>query len=132
MMVAEPSTGGVVSVRNRWGPGARGIVIGTPEQVGWLDGIAKWILVFNLLDGVFTLVWVEYFQARELNVMMSDLVHSSALLFMMAKLTLVSLGTLFLWRLRSNPLAVISLFVAFFSYYLVLLVHLEYSSVMFL
>jgi hypothetical protein len=37
-----------------------------------------------------------------------------------------------LWRNRSNALAVISLFVAFFSYYLVLLVHLQYSSLVFL
>jgi len=121
-----------VSVQYRFGSRARGIAIGTSEQFGWLNGIAKWILVFNLLDGVFTLIWVEHFQARELNLMMSDLVHSSALLFMIAKLALVSLGTLFLWRLRSKPLAVISLFVAFFSYYLILLVHLEYSSVVFL
>jgi hypothetical protein len=108
------------------------LAIGTDRHFEWLNGIAKWILVLNLVDGVFTLVWVDYFQARELNVMMSDLVHSNGLSFMLVKLTLVSLGTLFLWRYRSNPLAVISLFIAFFSYYLVLLVHLEYSSVVFL
>ncbi|MGW8268221.1 MAG: DUF5658 family protein [Longimicrobiales bacterium] len=82
----------------------------------------------NLLDGVFTVFWVESLQAQELNFMMRDLVHTSALSFMVVKLTLVSLGTLFLWRYRSNALAVISLFLAFFSYYWVLLIHLEYSS----
>jgi hypothetical protein len=108
------------------------LVIGTGRHFEWLNGIAKWILVLNLVDGVFTLVWVEYFQAREMNIMMRGLVHSNALSFMLVKLALVSLGTLFLWRNRNNPLAVISLFIAFFSYYLVLLVHLEYSSVVFL
>lgn len=108
------------------------LAIGTGQHFQWLNGIAKWILVLNLVDGVFTLVWVEYFQARELNIMMRDLVYSSGLSFMLVKLTLVSLGTLFLWRNRSNALAVISLFIAFFSYYWVLLVHLEYSAVVFL
>jgi len=110
----------------------RGLVIGTDEHFRWLYTIAKWVLLLNLLDGVFTLIWVEHFNAGELNVMLSDMVHSSALLFMLTKLTLVSLGTLFLWRNRNNSLAVISLFFAFFSYYLVLLFHLQYSSRVFL
>ena len=109
-----------------------GLSIGTGEHFQWLYGIAKWLLVLNLLDGIFTLIWVHYFGAGELNVMMRDLVQSNALLFMITKLTLVSLGTLFLWRNRSNSLAVVSLFLAFFSYYLVLLFHLQYSSIMLL
>lgn len=108
------------------------VAIGTPSQLQWLDSLAKWILVLNLVDGVLTLIWVEFFGAAEANPMMSDLVYSSALLFMAVKLTLVSLGTLFLWRYRSNPLAVTSLFLAFFGYYWVLLIHLEYSSITFL
>ena len=109
-----------------------GVALGTGEHYQWLGAIAKSLLVLNLLDGVFTLIWVEHFGAGELNIMMSDLIHDSALLFMFVKLTLVSLGTLFLWRNRRNSLAVISIFVAFFCYYLVLLVHLEYSSIVLL
>ena len=108
------------------------LAIGTHRHFQWLDGIAKSILVLNLADGVFTMIWVEFSQAQEMNFMMRDLVHTSTLSFMLVKLTLVSLGTLFLWRNRSNALAVISLFVAFFSYYWVLLVHIEYSSVVLL
>jgi hypothetical protein len=110
----------------------RGLVIGTGEHFRWLYGIAKWVLLLNLLDGVFTLIWVEYFGAGEKNIMMSDLVHSSAVMFMLVKITLVSLGILFLWRNRNNSLAVIALFFAFFTYYLVLLFHLQYSSMVFL
>jgi hypothetical protein len=33
-----------------------------------------------------------------------------------------------LWRNRNNSLAVISLFLAFFSYYMVLLHHIQYSA----
>jgi hypothetical protein len=64
--------------------------------------------------------------------LLSDLVVENALLFMGAKLTIVSLGTIFLWRYRSNALAVVSLFTAFFGYYLVLLFHLHYGSMVFL
>jgi hypothetical protein len=44
----------------------------------------------------------------------------------------VSLGTLFLWRNRNHPLAVTSLFIAFFAYFLVFLYHLQYSTIIFL
>ena len=109
-----------------------GLTIGTGEYVRFLNGIAKWLIVLNLLDGIFTLIWVEHFGAGEWNVMMRDLVYQSPLLFMLVKLTVVSLGTIFLWRHRSRALAVISLFVAFFSYFLVVLYHLQYSSQVFL
>ena len=118
--------------RNDLNRTAGSLIIGTQEQFQWLNGIAKLILVLNLLDGVFTMFWVETLQAQELNFMMRDLVHTNALSFMLVKLTLVSLGTLFLWRYRSNALAVVSLFLAFFSYYWVLLVHLEHSSIVLL
>jgi len=108
-----------------------GILLGSPDHFEWLGGIAKGLLVLNLLDGVFTLVWVEYFGAEELNILLADLVYDDALLFMLVKLTLVSLGTLFLWRNRHNFLAVISIFAAFFGYYLVLLIHLQHSSILF-
>jgi hypothetical protein len=114
--------------RNR----GRVFALGADGEIRGLYGIAKWLLVLNLLDGIFTLIWIEHFGAQELNFMMRDLAHGSPVLFMMAKLTLVGLGTLFLWRNRSSPLAVASIIVAFFSYYLVFLFHLQYSSRVFL
>ncbi len=108
------------------------LAIGTGDHYRWLYGIAKSLLVLNLLDGIFTLVWVQYFGAGEANILLRDLVEGHAVLFMIAKLALVSLGTLFLWRRRDNPLAVIAIFVAFFSYYEVLLLHLRYSATLLL
>lgn len=123
-------TAGTIMTRDETGlTRCGGLAVGSRQHFEWLYAIAKWLLVLNLLDGVFTLIWVEHFGAGEFNIMMRDLVTQSAVLFMMTKLTLVSLGTLFLWRNRSNPLAVVSLFLAFFSYYLVLLIHLEYSAI---
>lgn len=110
----------------------RRLVLGTADHFRWLAGVAEWVLVLNLLDGVFTLIWVEYFGAQEMNVMLSDLVVMDPLKFMLVKLSLVSLGILFLWRNRNKALAVIALFLAFYSYYMVLLVHLQHYSRMFL
>lgn len=107
---------------------ATGLAIGTSEHYRWLYGITQSLLVLNLLDGVFTLLWVQLFGAEEANIFLSDLVEGHAVGFMLVKLTLVSLGTVFLWRRRDNPLAVIAIFVAFFSYYEVFLFHLRHSA----
>ena len=103
-------------------------LVGTSQHFRWLQGIIKWILVLNLLDGVFTLVWVQYFYAEEFNVMLRDLAHGKMVLFMVVKLALVSLGSLFLWRNRNHPFAVVAIFLTFFVYYLVLLYHLQYTT----
>ena len=102
--------------------------IGTREQYGWLLGIVKAVLVLNLLDAVLTLWWVTHGLAVEANTLLQDLVVENPLQFVLAKLALVSLGSVFLWRLRSRPLAVIAIFGAFFVYYLVLLHHIRYWS----
>ena len=106
--------------------------IGTRQHFRWLVGIVKWLVVLNLLDGIFTLVWVQYFYAEEYNLMLRDLAQGDMVLFMLVKLTLVSLGAVFLWRNRSHPLAVIAIFLAFLAYYLVLLYHLRYTTLVLL
>jgi len=107
-----------------------GLRIGTPQQVRWLDGIVKTVLVLNLLDAVFTLVWVRAGLAREANALMRDLVNEHAVLFVVVKLGLVSLGSLVLWRRRTHAAAVVAIFVAFLAYYFILLHHLQYSSLL--
>ena len=104
--------------------------VGTPQQFGWLDGIVKTVLVLNLLDAIFTLVWVWAGLAREANVLMRDLVNEHPVLFVLAKLTLVSLGSLVLWQRRTNAVAVVAIFAAFLAYYWILLYHLQYSSLL--
>lgn len=106
----------------------RRLVVGTAQQYGWLDGLIVAIIVLNVLDAIFTLAWVQSGLAEEANAFMRDLAHEQALFFVVAKVALVSLGCFVLWRRRTHPLAVVSIFVAFAAYYLVLLLHLEFWS----
>ena len=106
----------------------RGRPVGTERQIGWLTGIVKAVLVLNLLDALFTLLWVRAGLATEANAMMRNLVNDHAVLFVVTKLVLVSLGSLLLFRYRRHPGAVTSIFIVFLIYYFVLLVHLNYAS----
>jgi hypothetical protein len=106
------------------------LAIGTDRHYRWLNGIVRALIVFNLLDAVFTLFWVRAGLALEANEVMRMLVNEHAVLFVVAKLALFSLSSLLLWRLRNHATAVVALFVAFVLYYLVLLHHLTFSSLL--
>lgn len=99
--------------------------IGTAEHLRWLEWIVKSILVMNVLDAFMTLVWIYSGRAIEANVFVRDLVNDYPQSFVLAKLTLVALGSFLLWRLRRRPLAVVAIFVAFIAYYALVLVHLR-------
>lgn len=102
--------------------------IGSRQHFRWLEGIVKATLVLNLLDALFTLTWVMSGLASEANPFLHELVHRHPVSFVAAKLALVGLGSLLLWRLRSRPLAVVGIFVAFLAYYALLLVHVDYLA----
>jgi hypothetical protein len=102
--------------------------VGTPEQFRWLHGIVKTVLVLNLFDAVFTLVWVRFGYAHEANLMIDRLVENHALGFVAVKLGLVGMGSWLLWQRRNHATAVIAIFVAFLAYYLVLLYHVQYAA----
>jgi hypothetical protein len=102
--------------------------VGTPEHYRWLHGIVMAVLVLNLLDAIFTLLWVRWGLARESNLMIDKLVDHHALAFFGVKLGLVAMGSWLLWRRREQPSAVVAIFVAFLAYYLVLLYHVQYAA----
>jgi len=102
--------------------------IGTPEQFRWLLGIVKVVLALNLLDAIFTLTWINAGLAREANPLLADIVREQPVAFAVVKLSLVAGGSLLLWRYRTRPLAVVGIFLAFFVYYLLLLYHIGYLS----
>jgi hypothetical protein len=63
---------------------------------------------------------------------MRGLAHNDMVMFMLVKLAVVSLGTLFLWRNRNHPLAIVAIFLGFSAYYLVILYHIQYLTIFFL
>ena len=107
---------------------ASSLSLGTPEHFRWLQGIVKAVLVLNLLDALFTLLWVRSGLAREANPLIDRLANENAVGFVLVKLGLVGLGSWLLWQRRRRPFAVIAIVAAFLVYYFILLYHLQYAS----
>ena len=99
--------------------------VGEAHHFEWLKGIIGALFSFNVLDGILTIHWILERRASEANPLMASLIDVHPVLFMTGKLTLVLLGSVLLWRLRRQPLAVCSLFAVFLVYYFVILYHLQ-------
>lgn len=97
--------------------------LGTAQHFRWLRGLLVATLALNGADAVFTLFWVHSGYAQEGNPLMEILVLDSPVLFVLAKVALVSLSAIILWRYRNRPTAVVALFMAFGVYYSLALVH---------
>lgn len=63
------------------------------------------LLVFNVMDALFTLGWIEAGLALEANPLMDTALRYGAEVFLGSKLALVSLGCVILWRHAGLPLA---------------------------
>jgi Domain of unknown function (DUF5658) len=101
------------------------------EDTRWLRlirGLVAGLLVLNLLDALFTLLWVHAGYASEANALLRDLVQAHPVRFVLVKVGLVGLGSTLLWRYRRRPSAVVGIFVAFLVYYFLLLYHLRFLS----
>ncbi len=103
--------------------------IGTLHHFVWLRRIVLTVIVLNAIDAVLTLIWVWRGAAIEANPMMANLVHNNPLLFVIVKMILVGLGSIFLWRLRRRKFAVVSIFGVFLVYYWLLLYHLRAMNI---
>jgi hypothetical protein len=86
---------------------------------------AGFVVVLNLLDAMFTLVYTRSGVATESNPLMDQVLSHSPVLFMMAKLALVSLGVLVLWRLRERRAARFGLVATAGAYTTLLAYHLS-------
>ena len=89
-----------------------------------LTQLSSAIVVLNLLDAIFTLFYIHAGVATEGNPMMSGPLAASPVLFMAAKLTLVSLCVFLLWRLGQRRSAMIALTGATVMYTLLIGYHL--------
>ena len=99
--------------------------LGTAEHYRWLRGVIISILVLNILDAVFTMVWIETGVATEANPLLRTLVNEYPLGFVLVKTALVSAGCYLLWKFRSRATSIVGVFIAFLVYYFLLLYHLN-------
>jgi hypothetical protein len=67
--------------------------------------VAAAIVVLNLLDAVFTLVYTRLGLAEEANPLLQHVLADSPLRFVVVKLGLVSMGVALLWRQRHRRTA---------------------------
>jgi len=86
---------------------------------------AATILILNLVDAVFTLLYTGAGVAAEGNPLMGRMLAASPTAFMAVKLALVSLGVLMLWRLRARRAAVVGLVATAMAYSTLLVYHLS-------
>jgi hypothetical protein len=83
------------------------------------------IVILNLVDAVFTLLYTGSGMAAEGNPLMDQVLRTSPTAFMAVKLALVSLGVLMLWRLRQRRAAVVGLVATAAAYSTLCLYHLS-------
>jgi len=91
----------------------------------FLRAAAAAILIINLLDAAFTLVWTLSGLAVEANPLMEGELAAGPMQFMITKLALVSLGLLLLWRLRHRAFARVAIWGSACAYVLLLTYHLN-------
>jgi hypothetical protein len=87
--------------------------------------VAAVLVVLNLLDAIFTIVYTEVGVATESNPLMDGMLAAHPVVFMIAKLALVSLGVALLWRLRHRRTAAAGLVAASSAYVALLVYHLS-------
>lgn len=101
------------------------IITTQPKRLDVVLLAAGVVVVLNLLDAMFTLVYTRSGLATESNPLMDQVLAASPVLFMLAKLSLVSLGVLVLWRLRERRTARFGLLATATAYMLLLGYHLS-------
>ena len=102
---------------------------GTQRVVDQVKILLFCIVVLNVLDGLFTILWVSAGAAYEANPLMATLIGYHPVLFMVCKLTLVMLGAALLWGYRHHLFATISIFGLFVLYYGIILYQVRWPAV---
>ena len=77
----------------------------------------------NLLDAIFTSVWVSMGIASEVNPLMAFLLGLGSSFFILAKISLVSLCVLLLWRLKRFKISKFFIFPVFIAYLCAMVIH---------
>lgn len=80
----------------------------------------------NLIDASLTILWVTAAYATEANPFMAVLLNAHPFIFMVFKITLVSLGVHTLWEYRERWSAYVGGFIVFFAYAYVMYIHFSF------
>ena len=105
--------------------------IGSEKQFKLLHLMLKATIIMNMLDGIFTLYWVNSGMATEANPLLAEVVYNP-LVFLGIKWSLVGLGSLLLWKRHKTPLAVVGIGLMFTLYYAIVAYHLHSVDLSFL
>lgn len=81
------------------------------------------IMVFNCLDAILTIIWIQQGLATEANPIMNEALSQGIFDFFLVKFSLVSLGCFGLWKAREKLFAKISITVCVFLYTVLLFYH---------
>jgi hypothetical protein len=95
-----------------------------------LTQFASAIVILNLLDGLFTVLFTNLGVATESNPIMKGALAVSPALFMATKLSLVSLGVLLLWRFGHRRSAMVALAGSAAMYAVVIGYHLTAATML--
>lgn len=90
-----------------------------------LRRVAMGVIIANLVDAIFTIVYTDLGLAREANPLLEPALAGSPLLFMAIKLALVSMGVALLWRLRHRRTAAAGLIASAAAYAWLIVYHLS-------
>lgn len=105
---------------------AQGVRHGEPlGRRRWLHRIAMGVVIANVVDAIFTIVYTDLGLAREANPLLEPALTGSPLLFMAIKLALVSMGVALLWRLRHRRTAAAGLVASAAAYAWLIFYHLS-------
>ncbi len=83
------------------------------------------VFVFNVADGLLTLLWLAADKATEANPLMAHMLAEGPLWFLLGKLSLVLFGLLLLWRYKQARLAIPSAISVFSVYLAIVLYHIH-------
>ena len=113
---------GLYTVRALCPPRASGV------REAWPERCAKLVVVANGVDAVLTLLWIHLGTATEANPLLAPYAVSQPIVFVAAKLALVSFGVLLLRRHAVRPVVSFALFACSVLYVGICSYHVWYAA----
>ena len=85
------------------------------------------LMVFNIIDALYTLMWIQNGLAVEANPIMNSALSMGPGTFLIVKVLMVTLGLTLLWRLRASSFARIALIIPALFYSAIIGTHIAHS-----